>query len=104
MAKHFINTTVLLAEICWIVETLTAWVTSIASVNLICLFFAREDNLCSVDDNNIVSTIYVRCEAWFVLSADKFCNFRAEATYNLIAGVNYDPLFLCCFLVDGNGL
>ena len=46
----------------------------------------------------------MRSECGLVLSAKQLGYFRAEAAYNLVAGINHDPLFLGCFLVYGNSL
>ena len=64
---HAIRT---LAELCRSIETLTSRIASIACVNLVCFLLTRENSLGCVDDDYVVSTVYVRCEAWLVLSAD----------------------------------
>ena len=46
----------------------------------------------------------MRSEGWLVLSAKQLGYLRAETTYNLVGSIYYDPLFLSCFLVDGNSL
>ena len=78
-----------LAKLCGSVEALTAWIASITSVDLVSFLLAGENCLCSVDDNNVVAAVYVRSESRLVLSADEFCYFRAETTYNLVS---------CCLL------
>ena len=98
---HSIRT---LAQLCWSVEALTTWITSVTSVNLICFLLTCENYLSGIDNDYVVTTIYVWSESWLVLSAEQFSNLRAEATYNLVGSVDYDPLFLSCFLVYGNSL
>ena len=53
------------------VETLTSGITGITCINLVGFFLAAEYHLSGVDDDNVVSTIYVRCEAWLVLTANQ---------------------------------
>ena len=104
MADNLLYSTLALAKLGGSVETLSTWITGITGVNLICLLLAGEYDLRGIDNDYVVSTIYVRSESWLVLSAEQFSNLRAEATYNLVGSVDYDPLFLSCFLVYGNSL
>lgn len=93
-----------LAQLGRSVEALTTGITSIAGVNLISLLLSGENHLGGIDNDYIVTAIYVRCEVGFVLSADQLGYFGAKTTYDLVAGIDYDPLFLSCFLVGGNSL
>ena len=86
------------------VEALTAWIASIACVDLVGLLLAGEDDFGSVDDDDVVTAVYVRSEVGFVLSAEQLGDLGAQTTHDLVSGVNNDPLFLCCFLVSGNSL
>ena len=52
-------------------ETLSTRITGITSVNLICLLLAGEYDLRGIDNDYVVSTIYVRSESWLVLSANE---------------------------------
>ena len=104
MTDNLVNTTLTLAQLSGSIESLSAWITSITCVDLVSLLLTREDNLCSVDDDNVVSTIYVRSERWLILATQQLCHFRAKATNNLVTCIDYDPLLLSCFLVNGNSL
>ena len=104
VADHLVDAVLALAELFRSVETLTARVTSITCVDFIRLLLAGEHDLGCIDDDYIVTTVYVWSESRLVLSAKQLGYLRAKATYNLIAGIDNDPLLLSCFLVDGNSL
>ena len=104
MTDDLVDTALALAQLCGSVEALATGITSITCVDLVSLFLAREDNLVGVDDDDVVASVYMRSECGLVLSAKQLGYFRAEAAYNLVAGINHDPLFLGCFLVYGNSL
>jgi len=87
VAHHFLYTVLLCAKLCRCVETLSTWVTSIASVNLIGFLVACKFNLLSIDNDYIVSTINVWSKSWLVLSAKQLSDFRAETTNNLVASI-----------------
>jgi len=94
----------MLAQLCGGVETLTAGITSVAGVDLVGLLLASEISFLGIDDDNVVSTVYVGSEVWLVLSADELCHFRGQTAYNLVGSIYYYPLFLGCLLVGGNSL
>ena len=62
MADDALRTKRLLAKLLRGVETLTTGITSITSVNLIGLLLTCEDYLLGIDNNYIVTTIYMRGE------------------------------------------
>ena len=66
--------------------------------------FAGEFHLVGIDDDNVVTTVYVRGKVGFVLAAQQFGNFRTKAAEDLVGSVNYHPFFLCGLLVCRNGL
>ena len=71
MADNLLYSTLALAKLGGSVETLSTRITGITSVNLICLLLAGEYDLRGIDNDYVVSTIYVRSESWLVLSADE---------------------------------
>ena len=78
-----------LAKLSGSVEALSTRISSITCVDLVCLLLTSEDSLSCVDDDNVVSTVYVRSEVGLVLSADELCYLRAETTYYLVCGIDY---------------
>ncbi len=50
-------------------EPLSAGVTGVSDVLLLIHFFAGQNQVIRIDHNNIVSAVYVRCEAGFVFTA-----------------------------------
>ncbi len=73
VAEDAVHTVGALAQLFRCVETLTTWIASIACVDLVGLLLASEDGLLGIDDDNVVTTVYVRCEVGFVLSANQLC-------------------------------
>ena len=104
VADHLVDAVLALAQLGGCVEALTAWIASIACVDLVGLLLAGEDDFGSVDDDDVVTAVYVRSEVGFVLSAEQLGDLGAQTTHDLVSGVDNDPLFLCCFLVSGNSL
>ena len=104
MANYLVNTVLAGAELGGSVEALATGIAGVAGIDLVGLFLARETHLVGVDDDYVVTAIYMRSEGWLVLSAKQLGYLRAETTYNLVGSIHYDPLFLSCFLVDGNSL
>ena len=84
--------------------TLTTRITRIRVINTVCPFFTGQLNLVGIDNNNIVTTIYMRSKIGFVLSAQQFCYFSAQTTQNLVSCVNYHPFFVGSLFVCRNGL
>ena len=84
--------------------TLSTRITRIAQINLIVPLVTSELNFVSIDNNYIITAIYVRSKVRFVLTSQQFRNFRTETAYNLIGSINYDPFFCRSFLVCRNGL
>ena len=79
MAQHLVDTVLAGAQVGRCVETLAAWITSIACVDLVSLLLAGELDLGCVDDDDVVTAVGIRCEAGLVLateqlSADFFIN------------------------------
>ena len=68
---HSIRT---LAQLSWSIEALTTRVTSVTCVNLISLLLAREYSLSCVDNDYVVTTIYVWSESWLVLTTKQLSN------------------------------
>lgn len=73
VTKDLIHTVWTLAQLSWSVEALTTRITSVTCVNLISLFLTREYSLCCIDNDYVVTTIYVWSESWLVLTAEQLC-------------------------------
>ena len=63
-----------------------------------------ELNLVGIDDDNVVTTIYVGSKAGLILAAEELSDLCGEATEDLVRCIHNDPLLLCCHLVNRNGL
>ncbi len=84
--------------------TLTTGITGIPQVNLVGhLVTCKYDFVC-VDDDDVITAVYVRGEVGFVLTSQQLCNFRTETAYDLVGSIHNDPFFVRCFLVCRNGL
>ena len=86
------------------VLALTTRITSVSEINAISPLLTSELNLVGIDNDYVVTTIYVRSEVGFVLTAQQFGNFGAKTTENLISSIYYYPFFLCSLFVSRNGL
>ena len=64
-----------LAKVLGSVEALSAGIASITCIDLVSLLLAGEYHLGSVDDDDIVSTVHMGSEGWFVLSANQLGYF-----------------------------
>lgn len=104
VADDSVSTVLALAQLGGSVEALTARITSITCVNLVSLFLACEYHFSGIDDDYVVTAVYVGSEIGFVLSTEELGNLRAKTTDNLVCGIDNDPLFLYSFLVSGNSL
>ena len=79
-------------------------ITRIRIVYTVCPFFTGQLNLVGIDNNYVVTAIYMRSKIGFVLSAQQFCYFSAQTTQNLVSCVNYHPFFVGSLFVCRNGL
>ena len=91
------------AKFCGGVETLATGIACIVCVQFLGFLFASEYHFVGINDYNIVSTVHMGCEGWFVLSAEKFSHFAAQTSNHLAGGVDNNPFLLGSLLVDGNG-
>ena len=73
---------------------LAAGIAGVVQIDAVGHLFAGENNLVGVDDDYVVATFHVGRVAGFVFAAEKFCNFCAEATENLVGGIDNNPLVL----------
>ena len=73
MTQNLVHAVRTCAQLSWSVEALTTRITSVTCVNLISLFLTREYNLCCIDNDYVVTTIYVWSESWLVLTAEQLC-------------------------------
>ena len=104
MTQDLVHSVRTLAQFSRCVEALTTRITSVTCVNLISLLLAGEYNLGCIDNDYVVTTVYVGSETWLVLSAEQLGYLRAETTNYLVGCVDYNPLFLSCLLVYGDSL
>ena len=75
VTDNLIHAIFALAQLSGCVEALATGVTSITCVNLVSFFLASENRLSGIDDDDIVSTVYMRSECGFVLSAEQLGYF-----------------------------
>ena len=73
--NQLVSTVGLSQDVSGSLAALTTRITSIAGVNLICLLLTCEDYLVGIDNDYVVTTVNVRCEVWFVLSANQLGYF-----------------------------
>ncbi len=73
MTQNLVHAVRTCAQLSWSVEALTTRITSVTCVNLICLLLAREYHLSGVDNDYVVTTIYMWSESWLVLTAEQLC-------------------------------
>ena len=74
MTDNLVNTVLASTKLGWSIETLSAWIASITCVNLIGFLFAGEIYLAGIDDDYVVTAIYVRSEVWLVFTAQQLSN------------------------------
>ena len=74
VTEDLVHTIRTLAQLSWSIEALTTRVTSVTCVNLISLLLAREYSLSCVDNDYVVTTIYVWSESWLVLTTKQLSN------------------------------
>ena len=92
VADDAVGTEVALAQLGRRVKALSAGITRVACVNLVGFLLACEHHLSGVDEDYVVTAVYVRSEIGLVLSTQDLGYLRAEAAYNLVCRVDYDPL------------
>ena len=78
---------------------LTTGITREGQIDTVCPLVTSHLNLVSIDDDYIVTTVYVRSKAGFVFTSQKFGNLCAKTTKYLVCCINNNPLFLSCCLV-----
>ncbi len=74
--------------------TLSAGISCVVEIDAVGHLFAGEDNLVGVDDDYVVAALNVGRVGGFVFSAEKFCDFCAEATKNLVGCIDNNPIVL----------
>ena len=104
VADDAVSTEGALAQLCRCVEALSAGLNRVACVHLVGLLLAGEYDLCGVDEDYVVTAVYVRGEIWLVLSAQYLGYLGAKTAYDLVCSVDNDPLLINRFLVGGNSL
>ena len=71
MTKDLVHSVGTLAQLCRSVEALATGITSVTCVNLISLLLAGEHHLGGVDNDYVVTTIYMWSESRLVLAAEQ---------------------------------
>ena len=74
--------------------TLTTGIAGVVKVDAVGHFFAGENDLVGVDDDDIVAALHVGGVAGFVFAAKQLCHFCAQTAENLVGGVDNHPLVL----------
>jgi len=85
-------------------ESLSSGEASIAYIDAIGPLLAGHDGLVSIDDNDVVTAVYVRCEGRLVLPSQQLGDLTAESSDGLTGGVYEKPLSLDSCLICRNGL
>ena len=85
-------------------EALATGIAGIAHILVVGPLFAGHAHLVGVDNNHIVTTVYVRREVGLVLAAQQFCNLCAQTAQYLVGSIDNYPLFLDGCGVSRNGL
>lgn len=65
--------------------------TGVASVNLLPLFVSSETGFLSIDDDNVVAAINVRCKNCLMLTAQKSGGFDSDIAENFVGCINEMP-------------
>lgn len=102
--EQLVSTVRLSHDACRSVFTLTTRIASVSKIDTISPLLTSKLNLIGIDDNNVVTTIYVRSKVGFILTAQQFGNLCTKTTQNLISSIYYYPFFLCSLFVSRNGL
>ena len=74
-------------------------VSSVVSVNFLCLFVTREDNTLSVDDDDVVTCVNVWCVDRLMLATKKDGSFASYLSEDLVCCIDDVPLalYVLCF-------
>ena len=78
-------------------ETLAAGIARVANIHLLVHFLAGKSYFSCIDNNYIITAIYVRREVGFVLSPQQRSDFGSKTTQILVFGIYQNP-----FLVGGS--
>ena len=87
----------------WRCKTLTTGIPCVTDILFLVPLVSCERNLSSVNYYYVVTTVSVRCEIRFVLTAQHVCNLAAHAAQVLSFGIYKQPLLVCSFLVARDG-
>ena len=79
-------------------------ITRKVQINPISPFFTRQLHFVSVDDNHVITAIYMRSIARFVFTTQYLSNFCTQTTQNLVGCIYNNPLFFSGLFVCRNGL
>lgn len=83
-------------------STLSTRISGVTCVYLVGHLLAFESHLLSIDDDDIVTAINVRCEAGFGLATEDKSNAGRKTAKCQIGSINDDPLFVYSCLVKEN--
>ena len=105
MTDDLVDTALALAQLCGSVEALSTRITSITCVDLVSLFLAREDNLVGVDDDDVVTSVNMRCVGQLILDGQNFGNAGSQTASSQSCSINDIPFASdvarigheCCF-------
>ena len=85
-------------------ETLSTRITGVTDINTIVHLVSLEHDLLGVDDDDVVTAIYMRSEARLVLATEDKGNPGSKTTECQICGIDDKPLFLYSCRIEGNCL
>ena len=70
----------------------TARVTRMPIISFITSLVASETNFLSVNNDNIITAIDMRCEQWFMLATKSHRHNASKTAKNQAFGVNHEPI------------
>ena len=85
-------------------ETLSTRVAGIAYIDAVSPLLAGHNGLVSIDDNDIITAIYVGSEGRLMLPSEQLSDLAAETADRQSHGVYKEPLSLDSCLICRNGL
>ena len=86
-------------QLFWRNETLTTWIAGVRNIFFLIEFVSGQFYFVCIDNNYVITAVYVRGERWLVLPSNDFRHFRRQAPQNLALSINNYPTFVDSLLV-----
>lgn len=71
---------------------IAAQITGVTEVNFLDQFLARQTDLVSIDDDDMIPRVHMGRESWFMFTAEHLCDFGSKTAEGLIGSIHYVPL------------